>query len=305
MNDKEWFIQHRFVLWFSTWANGGLVWAGSCPCHQDLFELGSSNTCDQKGRILHLAHQHFSEIFDSALAEAEQWSPLQWGSLELLGQLQGSVRMIVSVGREMFAYLDVIPYLLSRLHQPGVAARVIAQFDSRPLNEHHRVSAEFLAVGSILRLDIAKMKSDGTGMSPLLAAEVKSLMDIPCDDTINEGPHSRFHRIVLASRRAHFAWQAATLRLLQNVSDARELVPIVQCDAQKLWNNYTSILQTKPSRNHIPVRCTRKVFERRLYTLGSTDGFREEINDADLWMSFPMKTNQRLENRVLSLLKNF
>jgi len=214
---------------------------------------------------------------DEGLAVAESWTVSEWSSFAFLDQIQGSVRQIVAMGREMFIFLDRIPYLIARLAEPGVAARALEQFDSTPESAQNRSSvAVFSREQPSLRADVLAIKADGSGLSLRLQAEVDSLNEINCDDTIDEAPHSIFNRIVAAARRGLFAWQASSLRLEQNMWDARNLPSAVDVDPQQVWNKYSCILQVKKRSLAKPVRCNRKCLEERVYTLMSMDKFHHD-----------------------------
>jgi len=192
----------------------------------------------------------------------------------MLGLLQGSVRQPVAFGKEIFHFLDVVPYLISRLGLPGIAQRALAQFDGSPESTHNRNSISvFSASRPSLRSDVLMIRDGGTGISPRLQFEIDSTNDISCDDTIDEAPHSIMNRIVSDARNGNFAWQAATLRHKQNIQDARDIPAAVGADPQLLWNNYTSVLQVEPRRFSRPYRCTRQVFEEKVYTWVHMDGF--------------------------------
>jgi hypothetical protein len=230
--------------------------------------------------LVPLASAYIATFLDRMLAEAQRWDIDDWLSYAVLSEFQGAVRMVVAFGREMFLYLDRIPYLLCRLRQPGIKDTCFQQFALRPMADHHRLSCEFLSPSQPLYADVRRVRDDGSGFSSQLDAEVNALEEIPLDDTVNEGPHSSFQRIVLAARRSNFAWQASSLRLSQNLADARELVPAVGCDAQHLWNIYSSVLQVHRRAYYVSMRCTRKIFEERLYTLYSLDGAQYAAADA-------------------------
>ena len=136
----------------------------------------------------------------------------------------------IAFGREMFRFLDVVPYLISRLNLPGIAKRALTQFDSCPESDHNRSSiAVFSSNSPSLRPDVLMVRDDGSGVTPRLQFEIDSVNDISCDDTIDEGPHSSMNRIVASARAGNFAWQAATLRFKQNIKVDVQIYQYMYC----------------------------------------------------------------------------
>ena len=228
-----------------------------------------------------IAYEYIMSKLDSALSDAESWAVCEWGNNHVfLAQVQGSARHSVAMGKEMFAFLDKVPYTTSRLAKPGVAALAILDFDSVPEQNHHRASiAVYSALQVSLRSHVMNIQPDGTGISPQLQFEINEWNEISCDDTIDEGPHSIFNRIIAAARGGHFAWQAATLRLNQNLADAMELPQATDSDPQDMWNRYTSILQVRRRALNTPLRCTRKTFEDHMYRLITLENFLNADDD--------------------------
>jgi hypothetical protein len=60
------------------------------------------------------------------------------------------VRLVVGVGREKLEYLRTVPYLFVRMHEPGVAAEVIRQWEPTPREPHHLVALELMVIESPL-----------------------------------------------------------------------------------------------------------------------------------------------------------
>ena len=230
-----------------------------------------------------IAYQYVTSRLDSALLEAEQWAPRHWSNcLIFLSEAQGSVRSCHAFGYESFGYLDKVPYLTSRLNQPGVAARAVVQFDSvdEALHNRNSISVYSKTVPS-LRMDVLNITPEGTRATPILQREIDSMNEINCDDSIDEEPHARMKRITLAARRGKFAWQSASLSMSEGIEDARSLPAVIEKDPQELWNNYGCLLQTKHRYLHRPVRCNRKVFEERMYSFTNLDGFEASADPAE------------------------
>ena len=164
----------RFIVWFCEWTHILQTWPASCPCHQDRFKKGIKNDCQNKGRLLAIAGAYIKDTFDGVIAEVEEWSPGHWEcSFDELAYLQGCVRFSVSMGREMFGFVDTIPYLFSRLDQPGVAKLCLSQFASKPESDHHRDSIAMLSPTQPSLLSfVLQIKDDGTGVPPVVQKEI-------------------------------------------------------------------------------------------------------------------------------------
>ena len=87
------------------------------------------------------------------------------------------------------------------------------------------------------------------------------MLEVNCDDSIDEEPHAAMKRIIVAARRGLFGWQSASLSMNQNIGDARNLPSAIEIDPQELWNKYTSVLQVKQKSWNRPMRLSRQRFE--------------------------------------------
>ncbi len=65
------------------------------------------------------------------------------------------------------------------------------------------------------------------------------------DDTLGEGPHAQMKHVQIRTRAATWGWQAATVRLKQNLLDVEHVLPKVTppTNLQWCWNRWTSVLQ--------------------------------------------------------------
>ena len=80
-----------------------------------------------------------------------------------------AVRFICTFARRKFDWLWKIPWMISRLDQPGVRDECIKQFDSVPRDQHHLVSIEFFGTEQeSLRSRVLAINDDGTGMDTVL-----------------------------------------------------------------------------------------------------------------------------------------
>eukprot|EP00959_Pyramimonas_sp_CCMP1952_P333271 6978381-Pyramimonas_sp.AAC.1 len=67
---------------------------------------------------------------------------------------------------------DNIPYLVSRLGEPGIKARALAQFYRVPTDQHDDATLHIMT--GPLRADFDNLADDGTNMTPALASEASS-----------------------------------------------------------------------------------------------------------------------------------
>ncbi len=108
------------------------------------------------------------------------------------------------------------------------------------------VAHEFCGNGpDTFRADLKAMNADGTGMSERLFRAWDSLRASPMDDTLGEGPHAQMKHVQIRTRAATWGWQAATVRLKQNLLDVEHVLPKVTppTNLQWCWNRWTSVLQ--------------------------------------------------------------
>ena len=184
----------------------------------------------------------------AGLDEANEWTSTTWMCGEDWLDMQAAVRAAFILATKNIDFLDRVPYLLAKLGEDGIKAKCLAQYNSCAPIRHHRVTLEFLAVGSPLREDIDKMGEDGSGMSARLKAEVDSLAAIPMDDSRAEAPHAAANRIMRHSGASKWPWVASTMRLAQNLQDIERIPKATGADLQSIWANYSSIMRGPSSR---------------------------------------------------------
>lgn len=261
-----------FVKWFADWLTPLMEWVGGCPCHRAGDE--GAATCHRKGRRLAEASSKVADTLSFGLAQANDWTPNDFGGdAELWAECQGAVRFTCGLAREKVAYLEKVPYLLTRLPEAGVRARCLAQFDSVPPEKHHRITRWFLDPNhpKSLRQAVDEMNDSGK-MSPTLQAAVESLGWVPIDDCICEGPHARAKRIKTPASSGQWTWVAASMRLQQNLEDCNHMPDEVGTSLQSSWTSYATVIQPSRNENKFP-RMKRAALERRLYRLEHLRGF--------------------------------
>ena len=270
LRSGEWNDQFKFVLWFSRWLTTLQEWGTGCSCHREALGRGEKVECERKGRLLEFAFEHAMAHLEEGLRQANSWAPTAFASagVRFCSDMQGVVRMSVLLGRQKLDFLNHIPYLLARLNEAGVKDRCVQEWRSRGPGSDNRISAEFLDEAGKLWADVNLIQPDGTGLTPVLERQRQSLVDVSFDDKVAEGPHARARWVSMHSRSSHWGWNAATMRFKQNMDDIESVLPGLDCSLQDLWNRYSSVVQTRNARYcHRMIRCTRKVFEQKLYFL--------------------------------------
>lgn len=242
LRSREWRSQCDFVLWFTKWLTTLMAWGCGCSCHEEELRSGVEVSCPRKGRRLHEAASHLRMEMQRALEAANSWTADTWQcGAGFHVEAQGCVRLVHAMAQEKFAFLSQLPYLLAQLPLPGVKAEALRQWASAAPEAHHRVTREFMTEGSALRLQIDKMRPDGSGIGEQLRIEIESLRAIPMDDSVAEGPHARAKREQAHARGNRFPWVAASMRLGQNLGDCRDMVGATGADLRQLWCSWKSI----------------------------------------------------------------
>lgn len=277
LRSEDWMVQFKFVHWFCQWLGGLMSWGRGCDCHGDALRAGQEVNCPLKGRRIREAHAFATQELRRGLAEANSWGPHTWpsGGASLWLDCQACVRSVYEMATRKISFLDRIPYLLARLGEPGVRRRCVEQWESCSAEKHHRVSREFME--GELRGHIDAMSDGGTGISARLQLEIDSLAKVPLDDSVAEGPHASASRMIKHARGAKWAWIAATMRLDQNLADAKAIPDVVGDSAQDLWPVYKSVLHGPSARDSR--RCkkvTWKQLHEDVYKMGFVHGF---VND--------------------------
>ena len=227
------------------------------------------------------AYPKAMSVLTAMLAASREWNARTFsGHVRHLQECQGSIAMIVAVGRDKLGFLDIIPYLLGRLGEAGVRDRILAQWREIPAGAHDDVSKEFLLEGTHLRRQIDELPAGECVLPQPLERERQSLIDICFDDHAAEGPHAGASRISAKTRAQKWPWLAGTMRLNQNLHDVRARSAELHLDVQGLWNRWTSIGQTntKSARRRRNISAT--AVTKFVYRLDNTRGL-AAAGDAD------------------------
>jgi len=127
LESEQWYVEFKFVNWYSNWLGGILAWVGCCLCHTQEYEAGIPVKCEKKGRLLSKAYDHATSKLQAGLSIANSWKPHTFGGdAKFVAELQGCVRYVVSTARIKLDFLDRVPVLCARLRQPGVRDRCLA-----------------------------------------------------------------------------------------------------------------------------------------------------------------------------------
>ena len=108
-----------------------------------------------------------------------------------LHQAQDLVRSTFALASLKIRFLDDLPYILGRLHTPGIIAKCIELFNAHPAICHDSVTLAFMMPGSPLRAAVDNIDERGGNISPELEAEIDSIRFAPLDDTVAERPPCR------------------------------------------------------------------------------------------------------------------
>lgn len=254
-------VQFRALVQRLDWRHTKL--GGGCDCHPDNPRV----RCQQKGRRIRTAYAYATAALRRGLDEANLWTDDTFRLVA--GELIASVRGVFQFGMMRLQWLDRIPWLLSRLAEPGVAARCLQQYHEGPGDRHHRVSHEFLQPGCRLRQHIELVQPDGSGITQELADAIATLCTVPMDDSVAEGPHAQAMRVHMSSRACSWPWIAASLRLPQNLQDLRELVPMTGVSLDSFWHGHSGLLHVNASQadNLAPYRVSPAKLRQYVYRM--------------------------------------
>ena len=124
------------------------------------------------GRRLPEAESYITEKLSSALQEANGWTTGTWGcTADELSELQVCVRGTYHLAWLRHEYLKKLPWRFCRVHEPGMAAKVIEQYDTH--SQHDSVSHYFLSPDGPWRAHIEAITPDGGNISPELSRELR------------------------------------------------------------------------------------------------------------------------------------
>ena len=262
--------QFQFVCFFTDWLCRIQSW-GKGSAELEACKMKGDNNYDPMmcGRRLAEAEVFIHSELQRGLTECLEWTLDSFAgcSFEELHALKVCVRSSYALAMKRHNYLSLLPWLLARLEEPGIKERCLSQYASH--TNHHPMTDKFLSHSEPLRAHVDRIGPDGSGSSDLLKEHIMLVKNIPFDDSIAEGPHALGNRLGRHGPRSSFAWTAASMRLQQNLEDAKAYSQALNVDLQDLWYKHSSVLQTQKGRLHRPMRLKPKVFHDKLYKLGS------------------------------------
>jgi hypothetical protein len=280
VTSRIWSLRLEYVAWVCQWLCGLLEWGGGCECCEENLLGGVKSECPKKGRRLSTAFTHSELVLKQGLDECNNWVANDFGGdAALWKEAQGCTRAAFALAHRKIAFLTRVPYLLVRLDQPNIAQKALEQFDSAPLHTHHRVSVQLLGHGGPWRQDVMQIGPEGNITSASLLSEVRSLQEIPFDDSVAERPHAVCSRHMAHARVAKWPWIASSCRLDQNLRDIDVVVPAIGADVEVEWERYTSVLQVSDAKARRSKRMTRKTFERCLYHMTHITSHAQRLAD--------------------------
>ena len=114
--------QFNFIMWYAQWLCRIAAW-GKCTGRK--MDDGTPDT-SWNGRRLPEAESYITEKLSSALQEANGWTTGTWGcTADELSELQECVRGTYHLAWLRHEYLKKRPWRFCRVHEPGMAAKVI------------------------------------------------------------------------------------------------------------------------------------------------------------------------------------
>ena len=259
--------QFKFVVFFCDWICRIQAWGKGCAALERAKATGTEHLLTDRdrmqcGRRLHEAECYVQAELNRGLREANGWTAESFGfgcSFLDIDALKVCCRASFALAQKRHTYLGLCPWLLARLDEPGIKRRCEEQYASH--QGHHPLTFYFLAPDGPLRPHVDLIQPDGSGCSELLVHWLKILKHIPFDDSIAEGPHAIGNRLSSHGRNTGYVWQASSMRLNQNITDARQYSMALKCDLQQLWNSHSSVLQTRPKALHRPLRIAPKLYQ--------------------------------------------
>ncbi len=142
-------------------------------------------------------------------------------------------------------WIDLVDCLPTKATDPGIAAKIIGDFDAAVEAGHpvHRVSEYFCGRGDhTLRGDLER-HARGEGMTQLLRREIHSYMACRLDDTVSESPHRDVSGVASRARAGKMPWWSASVRLKQNLAMAAD--PVRERALCSAWPKWKTLLTTQ------------------------------------------------------------
>ena len=210
-------------MWYCEWLVTIQSWGRGCLQQEHAKAAGRPEHYDHRwnGRRLPEAESYVYAKLKAGLDLCNLWHLGSFGgvSQDRLDEYQLCVRSAFTLATKRHAYLSTIPWLFAKLLRPGVKQRCLDLYKSN--RDHHPLSHHFLHPEGHLRAHVEQLRPDGSGASQLLMQEVQVLTALPMDDSVAESPHAQGNAIARQAHRCGFAWVASSMRLKQNISDAK------------------------------------------------------------------------------------
>ena len=186
------------------------------------------------------------------------------------------MRLTISAAKKKLEYLDIRPWLLARADTVDVAKRAVELWGLALPSDHHPLTCELLAPGTLCRLQVDVFIATGQ-IGNTLRASIDMIRNIPFDDSHGEGPHAHLSRASSNTRRSSWCWNASTARQAQHFIDIEAIPPPVSANTQAVWNAWSSV--TRRTGKSRCVRKQAKLVESCVYQVLSADGFRADLAD--------------------------
>ncbi len=160
--------------------------------------------CFYKGRNMPDLTIRSEQLFEDLLSTAQRWDDSDFaGNATWRSQANGATKLVVTCGRRKFEFARTVPWLFSRLEEPGVAAECLRQWAAAPAPSHHPFTRQVLQEGCELRGLVESIPPEG--QRPLPAALSRSRgaqtsqnpAPIGVPDSRNKSFHDNFKHVTV------------------------------------------------------------------------------------------------------------
>lgn len=264
-----WASRFEFIRWYCSWVCTIQSWGKGSRQRDEALRTGSDYNQLFNGRRLGEAETYVEQSLKRGLADCEEWHVGTFGTgfdYDGLIELKTCVRASYVLAAKRHEYLSRLPYLLVRILEPGLKARILKQYSE--FENHHPLTDRFLSPGGELRRDVDSLDAQGGNATRRLLGEVEALSLVPLDDSIAESPHAVGNSLGRHARGSTFGWVAASMRVSQNLTDVRDWSAALKMDLTQEWLTYTKVLQSKSRNFGRPMRVKPKEFRYMFYHMG-------------------------------------
>ena len=243
-------------------------WGLKCRCCEHLYRQGVKPHCVHASRRLDQARAKVDSCMATVSAKIQALTPDQCdGSLELMRWLAYSLKCSLSDIREKFGFLKIVPWRFSECDDPVIALDIIAQVDSRPLEQHDPLT---IKLDRELREDLIQV-SMGMPPSERLMKRKRAICNNPLDENKGEGSHIHTNLEQGRATNARLPCIKGSVRHFQVLRRAKSLMKVFGARRRAGENAehklFTRILRVKKNKLFKNVLMNSKAFYRRIYRM--------------------------------------